>query len=76
ACCATRSSCCEGGLAFWRWRDAQLGLARRAVQMVQGQIFFWSLRDAQLRLARRAGLPYFSDFVSGVCAARRCVDQG
>ncbi|MCI86070.1 hypothetical protein A2U01_0107349, partial [Trifolium medium] len=28
---ATRSSCCEGGLAFCLWRGAQLRLARRAV---------------------------------------------
>ncbi|MCI90538.1 hypothetical protein A2U01_0111830, partial [Trifolium medium] len=34
------------------------------------QFFFWSLHDAQLRLARPAVLPCFSEFVSGVGAAR------
>ncbi|MCI57194.1 hypothetical protein A2U01_0078445 [Trifolium medium] len=37
ACCAARSSCCEGGLVFWRWRGAQLGLVQRAVQWYKGR---------------------------------------
>ncbi|MCI36192.1 hypothetical protein A2U01_0057414, partial [Trifolium medium] len=51
---ATRSSCCEGGLAFCLWRGAQLGLARRAVLWIKGSFSFWCLRDVQLMLAWRA----------------------